>query len=147
MIERRSLIGGLIGGVLGLISSRIAKAQSTLPAGTKTPEDQLKTITPGTLSREQIKEFATILQGNRQIGVSRDCPNNCSCDEACGCKKDNCCEYKCKCDGKGTGMIDPDDLTDDPKFRDIIKEYDPNTIKSFNDLKDLSNQIKQRYSR
>lgn len=151
MMERRNLIAGLVGGTLSLLLSRSANAQSTPQpspsSGKTTPEDQIKTVTPGTLSKEQIKEFARVLQGNRFTGLSTSCTNNCSCDEACGCKKDHCCESKCTCDGKGTGMIDPDVLADDPKFHDILKGFDPNTLKSFNDMKSLSNDIKQQYSR
>jgi hypothetical protein len=91
------------------------------------------------LTKQEILSFTKLLQDPM---ITAACTENCGCNEACGCKKEGCCEYKCKCDSKAAGQsLLPDDLVKDPKYKDLIKKFDVNQIKTIKDFQGLVERL------
>jgi hypothetical protein len=95
------------------------------------------------LSENDFVAFTNLLQ---KPTITAACSENCGCNEVCGCKKDSCCEYKCSCDGKGSATsIDADVLRDDERYKEIVRNFSPENIRTISDFQALTRRIKAHY--
>lgn len=97
------------------------------------------------LTDQEILAFTKLLQ---EPSIVAACTENCGCNEVCGCKKEACCEAKCKCDGKNQAdvWVRPDDLLQDPKYRDLLDKFDLSKIKTIQDFQDIVKSLRDDYS-
>lgn len=89
------------------------------------------------LTDDDILAFTKLLQ---EPVITAACTENCGCNEVCGCKKEACCEAKCKCDGKtqsDTLVRRPEDLVLDPKYAELLKNFDASKIKTIKDFQGI----------
>lgn len=69
--------------------------------------------------------------------------DNCGCNAVCRCNDDTkaCCEQKCQCNAKSGSLRDDDLIRTAPGYDDIIKHFNPEEIKEFNQLGSVLERI------